>query len=134
MKFLKGVAKRERRSEMEVKRRKTEDIRVRWVRTLIDLKKAEEEIKKQSDMLKDKLKEQMQVKESLTVDDYTVTRTTSKTPIVSVEKIRKILLEEDVFKVVQVSITLLKKKMGEDEINQIADSFTEKDYISIRKK
>lgn len=119
---------------MEVRRRKVADERIEWIRTLIELKRAEEEIKKNSDLLKEKLKEKMQVKESLTVDGYTVTRTVTKTPVISVEKVRRILLEEDVFKVVQVSVTLLKKKMGEDEINQIADSFTEKDYISMRKK
>lgn len=87
-----------------------------------------------SKKIKTELMKNMQVGEQIAVEDYVVSRIQTETPEVTVSEAMKVLGKTDIFNVVKVSITELKKYMGEIEIKNIASKFQKKDYISVRQK
>lgn len=100
---------------------------------LIDVKIKKEELEAQEKALKAILMQRLEIGDRVDADGYRVSRIKTVTPVVSVETANEELDNVDFMQVVKVSITELKKKMGEDRINEIAEKFDVKDYISVKK-
>lgn len=100
---------------------------------LVQIKLAKEKLEDQEKALRTTLIDAMEIGDCIAVDGYKVSRVKTATPVVSVQAASAELEMDDFMQVVKVSITELKKKMGEDKINEIAEKFDVKDYISIRK-
>lgn len=100
---------------------------------LIQVKLAKEKLEDQEKALRTTLMEVIEIGDCIAADGYKVSRIKTATPVVSVQAANAQLEMDDFMQVVKVSITELKKKMGEDMINKIAEKFDVKDYISIRK-
>lgn len=100
---------------------------------LVQVKQAKEKLEDQEKALRTTLMGVMEIGDCIAADGYKVSRIKTATPVVSVQAANAQLEMDDFMQVVKVSITELKKKMGEDMINKIAEKFDVKDYISIRK-
>jgi preprotein translocase subunit YajC len=101
---------------------------------LVTLHLQKKEIEKQEKELKEILMKKMEVGDKILAKGCIVSRVKSETPIVSVSAAKDVLGPKDIMEVVKVSVTELKKFMGENEIFNIAETTTIKDYISVKEK
>jgi hypothetical protein len=99
---------------------------------LVEIKLKKEEIEAQEKDLKEMLKNRLEVGDHVDTDGYRISRIKTVTPFVSATAASSELDMDDFMQVVKVSVTELRKKMGDDRINEIAEKFDVKDYISVK--
>lgn len=99
---------------------------------LIEIKQEKEELEAQEKALKATLMNHLEIGGHIDVDGYRVSRIKTVTPFVSATAASSELDMDDFMQVVKVSVTELRKKMGDDRINEIAEKFDVKDYISVK--
>ena len=102
--------------------------------SLVDITIQKKELEKEEKTLKAELMKVMEIGDKLEAKGHVVSRIKTETPIVSVEAAKNVIGNKDILEVVKVSITELKKFMGENEIREIATDFTVKDYVSVKEK
>lgn len=99
---------------------------------LIEVKLKKEELEAEEKNLKAVLMLHILEGEHIDSDGYRVSRIKTVTPVVSAAAAASDLDMDDFMQVVKVSVTELRKKMGDDRINEIAYKFDVKDYISVK--
>ena len=104
------------------------------VKRLIEIKKLTSQLEDEENILKGDLLNWMHEGEIIIFENaWRVCRIISHTPVVTVEAASAKLPVEDFMQVVKVSITELKKKLGQEVIEKMATGFVEKDYISVKR-
>ena len=104
------------------------------VKRLIEIKKLTSQLEDEEKILKGDLLNWMNVGEIIIFENaWRVCRIISRTPVVTVESASEKLSMDDFMQVVKVSITELKKKLGQEVIEKIATGFVEKDYITVKR-
>ena len=106
--------------------------KVAVAKELISIKLAKEELESREKALKGSLMDNLEIGGHVDADGYRVSRIKTVTPFVSTAAASAELDMDDFMQVVKVSVTELRKKMGEEKINEIAEKFDVKDYISVK--
>lgn len=104
------------------------------VKRLVEIKKLTSQLEDEENILKGDLLNWMNVGEIIIFENaWRVCRIISRTPVVTVEAASEKLSMDDFMQVAKVSITELKKKLGQEVIEKMATGFVEKDYITVKR-